>query len=71
MIKVLNFLFFKHFLIIVFLDNYLMKRELVFILKDDIHIRYLSFNNSSQFADMLSRKTPYKVDIGAVYNYPV
>lgn len=51
-------------------EDYLMRREIVFILKDDIHIRYLSFNNSSQFSDMLSSKTPYKVDIGAVYNYP-
>lgn len=64
-------LIFLYLLIIKILEDYLMRREIVFILKDDIHIRYLSFNNSSQFSDMLSSKTPYKVDIGAVYNYPV
>lgn len=48
-----------------------MRREIALILKDDIHIRYLSFNDSSQFLEILNRKTPYKIDIGAVYNYPV
>lgn len=52
-------------------SDYFVRREIAFILKSDIHLRYLSFNDASDFREKLGQKVPYKVDIGAVYNRPV
>uniref|UniRef100_A0A0K0G0V5 DNA primase n=1 Tax=Strongyloides venezuelensis TaxID=75913 RepID=A0A0K0G0V5_STRVS len=46
------------------------KREIVFILEGDIHLRYRSFASPAEFYKELCRRSPEKLDIGAVYNYP-
>lgn len=56
-----------------FLDSfeYFSFREFAFILKDDVHLRYLSFDNSSEFLEKLHKTYPYKIDIGPIYNRQV
>ncbi|XP_057304606.1 DNA primase small subunit-like isoform X1 [Hydractinia symbiolongicarpus] len=49
--------------------NYFGNREFSFTLKDDVYIRYLSFADVSEFEKELIKRIPYKIDIGAVYNY--
>uniref|UniRef100_A0A1I8B1P1 DNA primase n=1 Tax=Meloidogyne hapla TaxID=6305 RepID=A0A1I8B1P1_MELHA len=51
-------------------DNLLTNREFAFILKDDFHIRFLSFRTQEEFKEKLMRTNPTKIDIGAVYNRP-
>lgn len=51
--------------------NYFGNREFSFTLKDDVYIRYLSFADVSEFEKELIKRIPYKIDIGAVYNYKV
>eukprot|EP00160_Parvularia_atlantis_P017884 Unigene6343_Nuclearia_a/m.19539 Unigene6343_Nuclearia_a/g.19539 ORF Unigene6343_Nuclearia_a/g.19539 Unigene6343_Nuclearia_a/m.19539 type:complete len:460 (-) Unigene6343_Nuclearia_a:72-1451(-) len=48
--------------------NYFAHREFTFTLKDDVYVRYLSFANDSELRAELVRKSPHKIDIGAVYN---
>uniref|UniRef100_A0A915E623 DNA primase n=1 Tax=Ditylenchus dipsaci TaxID=166011 RepID=A0A915E623_9BILA len=50
--------------------QYFALREFVFILKDEIHMRYLSFKNVAELIEKLQRTSPAKIDIGAVYNQP-
>nr|CAD2203888.1 unnamed protein product [Meloidogyne enterolobii] len=50
--------------------NLLPNREFAFILKDDIHIRFLSFRTLDEFKEKILRTNPFKIDIGAVYNRP-
>jgi hypothetical protein len=40
-------------------------------MKDDLHLRFLSFNNAEEFKEKLLKYLPYKIDIGAVYNRSV
>ena len=49
-----------------------MRREIAFILKDDVHLRYNSFVDGEEFRREVVRKCQQlqKVDIGAVYNRP-
>uniref|UniRef100_A0A1I7XS48 DNA primase small subunit n=1 Tax=Heterorhabditis bacteriophora TaxID=37862 RepID=A0A1I7XS48_HETBA len=51
-------------------DDYFARREFAFILEEDVHLRYRSFTEQSEFERELCRITPHKLDIGAVYNHP-
>lgn len=44
------------------------KREFSFTLKDDIYLRYQTFNDYNEFEKELIKKCPYKIDIGGIYN---
>ncbi|ORZ41664.1 hypothetical protein BCR44DRAFT_1495107 [Catenaria anguillulae PL171] len=49
-------------------DSYLARREFSFTLKNDIYIRFQSFDSIDTFKTELLRLQPVKIDIGAVYN---
>lgn len=46
----------------------LANRELSFTLSHDVYIRYLSVRNPTDLRNMLDKKKPFKIDIGAVYD---
>ncbi|CAI2348363.1 unnamed protein product [Caenorhabditis sp. 36 PRJEB53466] len=48
---------------------YFNRREFAFILADDVHLRYRSFNDEHSFFKALTSTNPHKLDIGAVYNH--
>lgn len=43
-------------------------REFCFTLKDDVYLRYKSFENQKEFEQSLQAYCPYKIDIGPVYS---
>lgn len=45
-------------------------REFSFTLKDDVYIRYLSFDKQIDLETELCAKNPFKIDIGPVMNAP-
>ncbi|OXU26399.1 hypothetical protein TSAR_009767 [Trichomalopsis sarcophagae] len=44
------------------------RREFSFTLRDDIYIRFQSFNKIDDLKNEIKRLCPHKIDIGAVYN---
>ena len=51
-------------------DNPLTNREFSFLVGDEIILRYLSFEDEKAFGEALSKKNPYKIDVGAIYSSP-
>eukprot|EP00281_Chroomonas_sp_CCMP1168_P033808 CAMPEP_0206248572 /NCGR_PEP_ID=MMETSP0047_2-20121206/20442_1 /ASSEMBLY_ACC=CAM_ASM_000192 /TAXON_ID=195065 /ORGANISM="Chroomonas mesostigmatica_cf, Strain CCMP1168" /LENGTH=423 /DNA_ID=CAMNT_0053674227 /DNA_START=28 /DNA_END=1300 /DNA_ORIENTATION=- len=43
------------------------RREFSFTLKDDIYIRYLSYDDAEQWRADMIKKLPHKMDLGAIY----
>ncbi|CAB3402895.1 unnamed protein product [Caenorhabditis bovis] len=50
-------------------SEYFCRREFAFILADDVHLRYKSFNDVLSFQKDLIATHPHKLDVGAVYNH--
>ncbi|RYG44690.1 hypothetical protein EON67_11470, partial [archaeon] len=46
--------------------DFFSRREICFTMADDVFIRYLCFNNASEFAIAVRDKRPHKIDIGPV-----
>lgn len=50
--------------------DYFGRREFSFTIADDIYIRYQSFRNKAEMTEGIMRRTPHKIDIGAVFSAP-
>uniref|UniRef100_A0A8R1I1T6 DNA primase n=1 Tax=Caenorhabditis japonica TaxID=281687 RepID=A0A8R1I1T6_CAEJA len=50
-------------------SDYFNRREFAFILPEDVHIRYRSYNDEHSFFKALTSTNPEKLDIGAIYNH--
>lgn len=51
-------------------NSYLSRREISFTLDGDVYLRWRSFPTLDDLMLALKGKTPVKIDIGAVYNFP-
>ncbi|KAK6015365.1 DNA primase small subunit, partial [Ostertagia ostertagi] len=49
--------------------DYFARREFAFILEEDVHLRYRSFDDQAEFEHELCKISPHKLDIGAVYSH--
>uniref|UniRef100_UPI00358FC535 DNA primase small subunit isoform X1 n=2 Tax=Myxine glutinosa TaxID=7769 RepID=UPI00358FC535 len=49
--------------------NYFQRREFSFTLKDDIYVRYQSFQSANEMEKEVHKAIPYKMDIGAVFSH--
>ncbi len=50
-------------------NAYFAYREFTFTLKDDVYVRFQSFNDQAEFEKEVQRIQPHKMDIGAVYTH--
>ncbi|KAJ0974676.1 hypothetical protein J5N97_016641 [Dioscorea zingiberensis] len=48
--------------------SFVRRREFSFTLEKDIYVRYLSFNNVTEFENSIKKECPFKIDIGPVYS---
>ncbi|XP_029649625.1 DNA primase small subunit [Octopus sinensis] len=49
--------------------SYFSLREFSFTLKDDVYIRYQSFNDQKELETEICSICPYKIDVGAVFSH--
>lgn len=48
--------------------DYFQKREFSFTLANEVYVRFLSFSDQEDMENVIKKKCPHKIDIGAVYN---
>ena len=53
------------------LHRYFSNREFSFTLKDDVYIRYRSYESEEEMTADIKKMNPYKIDIGAVFSAKV
>lgn len=46
-------------------------REFSFTLKDDVYVRYQSFDSQEALEEGIRKTMPYKIDIGAIFSVKV
>ena len=51
--------------------DYLLRREFSFTFKGDHYARFRSYPDVDSLSKDVKKGVPYKIDIGAVYNFPV